>query len=732
MPSWKRIEIFSLLLATCILIVTGLSALDDWNAFRTNRAAVNRSREILQAANSLQSAFKDAETGQRGYLLTQNPRYLEPYRKAAVEIPGYFSNLKRSIGLDPVWQADLKLLDSAIPNKLAELNQTIETRNRASLQAAIGLVMTDRGQRHMEVIRAVTDRMIATEYWVIAQRSSVAEDRVNRSWMIDALANVVLLALLVLSAVTIHRNSKKREELIALLQDDEQRLRDLGQKASDSEERMRNILESIADGFVSFDRDFRITYVNAAAERIFASPKGELLGKDFLSEFPDEAVREIEQRYRQVIADRIPLTFELFSPNRDSWWEESIYPATHGGLSVYFRDVTERKRLEERGRHTQKLESLGVLAGGIAHDFNNLLTAILGGASLLQDELPADSPSLEHVRIVLSASERAAQLTRQMLAYSGRGRFVVEQLDLSQQVREITALLESSVTRDVELLLSLETQGILVEADCGQIQQLVMNLVLNGAEAIEGHGGTVVVSTRLQDLDADYVRDNMAGDNVVPGTYILLEVHDTGKGMDAETLSRIFDPFFTTKFTGRGLGLAAVIGIVRGHRGAIKVYSHVGQGTTFKVFFPVAAQQKLSRLAEASPKDLQGHETVLIVDDEEVVQRMALATLEKYGYRVLQARNGKEAVDIFEKDSSAISLVLLDMTMPVMSGEETLHRLSAIRPDVLVIASSGYNEVEALRRFGRGVRGFLQKPYRAAQLAEKVKASLSLRDSAVR
>lgn len=732
MPAWKRIEIFSLLLATLIVVITAVSALIDWNAFRANRASANRSRVILQNASSLQSALKDAETGQRGYLLTRNPRYLEPYRKASVEIPRDFANLKRIIGLDPVWQSDLKLLDTAIPAKMAELSQTMEIRNRASLQAAIDLMMNDQGQREMEVIRGVTDRIIDVEYRLVAERSGAAEGRATRTWIINTFGNIILLALLMISAVIIHRSAKKREELIALLKEDEQRLRDLGQKAADSEDRMRNILESIADGFVSFDKDFHITYVNAAAERMFAHPKGELLGKNFLAEFPDEAVEEVEQRYRQVISDPFPITFELFSPTRNTWWEESVYPATHGGLSVYFRDVTERKRLEERGRHTQKLESLGVLAGGIAHDFNNLLTAILGGASLLQDELPPNSPSLEHVRIVLSASERAAQLTRQMLAYSGRGRFVVEQLDLSQQVREITALLESSVTRDVELVLSLETEGVMVEADSGQIQQLVMNLVLNGAEAIEGHGGTVVVSTRFQELDADYVRDNMAGDNIQPGTYLLLEVHDTGKGMDAETLSRIFDPFFTTKFTGRGLGLAAVIGIVRGHRGAIKVYSHVGQGTTFKVFFPVPARQKLNRPPEISATNLRGHETVLVVDDEEVVQRMALATLEKYGYRVLQARNGKEAIEIFEKDPESIALVLLDMTMPVMSGEETLHRLTAIRPDVLVIASSGYNEVEALRRFGQGVKGFLQKPYRAAQLAEKVRSSLSVRDSAVR
>ena len=217
----------------------------------------------------------------------------------------------------------------------------------------------------------------------------------------------------------------------------------------------------------------------------------------------------------------------------------------------------------------------------------------------------------------------------------------------------------------------------------------------------------------------------MAGDDIAPGHYILLEVHDTGQGMDQATLSRIFDPFFTTKFTGRGLGLAAVLGIVRGHKGAIKVYSHPGQGTTFKVFFPLAREKGSVAAPPAVPTDFRGSATILIVDDEDVVLRMAQSTLERYGYQVLVAVNGREAVDIFKQQPDRVALVLLDMTMPVLSGEETLHELKRIRPNVRVIASSGYNEVEALRRFGQGVRGFLQKPYRAAQLAEKIKTSLA-------
>lgn len=727
MTVWKRTEVRSLILATVVLILTAVSSAEDWRQSRLDRAADQQSRVVLEWINRLVSSVKDAETGQRGYLLTRDLKYLQPYRDASVEAPAAVERLKHI--LPP--NSDTQQLFGAVSSKMAELSQTIEIRNRASFEAALAIVTTDRGKQDMDTIRAAADRLTKAEYARLAANSERAKERTSRASATYLGGSALLLGLLVLSAATIHRNNGRREQLITLLEEDDRRLREFSLKAQDAESKMRNILESIADGFVSFDRNYTITYVNSAAEQIFGRNKEDLLGKFFWTEFPDEATTDVKSRYSAVMETQTPLSFELFLPKRESWWEESVYWAKDGGLSIYFRDVTERKRLDERGRHTQKLESLGVLAGGIAHDFNNLLTAILGGASLLQEELLPDSAAAKHVEIVVNASERAAQLTRQMLAYSGRGRFVVEQLDISQQVREITQLLESSVTRGVELVMSLEASGILVEADSGQIQQLVMNLVLNGAEAIENGPGTVIISTRVEELDADYVRDNMAGDNIVPGRYILLEVHDTGKGMDPQTLSRIFDPFFTTKFTGRGLGLAAVIGIVRGHHGAIKMYSHPGQGTTFKIFFPVSADQAQAPVVAAQPKILSGSETILIVDDEETVQSMALAALRRYGYQVMQARNGREALDTFERDGAAISLVLLDMTMPVMSGEETLKRLKAMRPDVLVIASSGYNEIEALRRFGQGVHGFLQKPYRAAQLAEKIRSALAMRSSAV-
>ena len=725
MPFWKRTEVLSLVIATIVLALTTASSLRDWQSTREHRLEDQQSRVVLTSLNALMSSLKDAETGQRGYLLTRNAKYLGPYQTAKNLIPTEVERLRSVLPSGP----DSERLFQLAASRMEELRLTIELQDRVSSQTALAVVKTDKGKQDMDALRGLMEKFGAAEYARLATNSQDAQDRATRTAEIDFVGGAVMLALLVLSAVTIHRNTGRREQLIGLLKDDDLRLRDLGRQAKDAEARVRAILESIADGFISLDRNRSITYLNSAGERILGRDKELVLNKSFQQQFPDEFTPELEARLREVVAQESPITFEMFSEKRNAWWEQSIYPAKDEGLTIYFRDITERKKLDERNRHSQKLESLGVLAGGIAHDFNNLLTAILGGASLLQEELPPASESAAHVQIILNASERAAQLTRQMLAYSGRGRFVIEQLDLARQVKEITELLKSSVTRDVELVLRLQTEGIMIDADAGQIQQLVMNLVINGAEAIEPPPGSVVVSTRLEELDAEYVRDNMAGDNILVGSYILLEVHDTGKGMDTQTLSRIFDPFFTTKFTGRGLGLAAVLGIVRGHRGAIKVYSHPGQGTTFKVFFPVSIGQRISRVKESVPVSLYGTETVLIVDDEEPVQRMATAALIKYGYQVMQARNGREAVEAFQRNPDGIGLVLLDMTMPVMSGEETLKQLKSLRENVLVIASSGYNEIEALRRFGQGVGGFLQKPYRAAQLVEKVRNALTSRNS---
>jgi PAS domain S-box-containing protein len=498
------------------------------------------------------------------------------------------------------------------------------------------------------------------------------------------------------------------------------------------------LIESSDDAIVSKTLDGVILTWNPAAERVYGYPAGEAIGRaiNFLLPpgRPDEE-SEILQRIRN--GERVD-HYETIRKRKDGELISvslTISPirsnGTIIGASHIARDITKQRQLEEQLRHTQKLESLGVLAGGVAHDFNNLLTGILGNASLALDTTSSTNPVRGMLRDILSAAEHASHLTRQLLAYAGKGRFVVEPINLSALVREISHLIQTSIPKSVQLRLDLQEDLPAIEADGSQMQQLIMNLVINGAEAIgEGNVGTVLVSTRVQDIDEQYLGTTVGHTSLAPGRYVNLEVHDTGSGMDEATVQRIFDPFFTTKFMGRGLGLAAVQGIVHSHKGGLTVYSRPGRGSTFKVLLPAVNQPQPKKDPEAE-QVFAGSGAVLVVDDEQIVRRTAKAMLERYGYTVVLAENGQEAVTLFKMLADQIELVLLDMTMPVMGGDETFRALQQIRPNVKVILSSGYNEVEAVRRFtGKGLAGFIQKPYSASALANKVKMVLELAQNA--
>ncbi|MGO9097449.1 MAG: response regulator [Bryobacteraceae bacterium] len=406
---------------------------------------------------------------------------------------------------------------------------------------------------------------------------------------------------------------------------------------------------------------------------------------------------------------------------------ESLEALALAVVQVFMRKRAERavRAGEERLRQAQKMESIGLLAGGVAHDFNNLLTSIMGNASLLQEEVLEESR--DKLSALLLATDKAADLTRQLLAYAGKGRFLVESLNLSRIVREMTDLLRASIPKKVAIKLALKPDLPGILADRGQMQQIVMNLVINAAEAIGAdQSGTVSVATRAQEVSGtDRILDEATARPLAPGSYVCFEVTDTGCGMDSETRKKIFDPFFTTKFIGRGLGLAALAGIVQQHSGAIELETAPGRGATFRIFLPAVAAAGAPR-PDAPQPELRGKGTILVVDDEAPVREVVLGTLERYGYRVLEARDGSEAVRVFEEHAGEIGLVLLDLTMPVVGGDEVIGALKARRAGVSVIVMSGYGESEVAEKFaGQDVSGFLQKPFTAARLAEVVKKALT-------
>ena len=386
-----------------------------------------------------------------------------------------------------------------------------------------------------------------------------------------------------------------------------------------------------------------------------------------------------------------------------------------------------RREMEAQMLHVQKLESLGVLAGGIAHDFNNLLMAILGNSDLALMDIQPDSPIRESVTEIKKAALEASELARQMLAYSGKGRFVIQPINVSQIVDQMRHILKMSISKKALLKFNLAENLPAIEADASQIHQVIMNLVTNASEALENKSGTISITTEVLQVN-DGLKTPYSGENLTAGKYVSLEVADTGCGMTAQTQAKIFDPFFSTKFTGRGLGLAAVLGIVRGHNGTIKIDSDTARGTTMQVLLPaVEAIPEPPATNEEVETDLDWHGsgTVLLADDEETVRTTVKTMLKRLGMEVILASNGAETIEIFAERSDEINCVILDLSMPYMNGEEVFSELRRIRKDITVIMSSGYNEQEVTQRFvGRDIAGFIQKPYVLATLARVLRRAL--------
>jgi PAS domain S-box-containing protein len=497
-------------------------------------------------------------------------------------------------------------------------------------------------------------------------------------------------------------------------------------------ESLQLLLESTGEGVFGEDRDGRCVFVNRAAQEMLRCKREDLLGRDLHaavhhsrpdgSPYPAEAcpIRSVlrtgePRRGRDEALVRsdgstFPIEYSAHPIRRDGTTE---------GVVVTFTDITERKRSEEHLLQSAKLESLGVLAGGIAHDFNNILTGILGNTSLVMDALAPADPNRALLGEVVTAGERAADLTRQMLAFAGKGQFVIEPVDLTRAIEEIDELLAATLPKAVRLNLQLAKPLVPVHADPRQIQQLIFNLVINAGEAIGERAGMVTVETGVRDLMQGAPAEPPFG-RLGSGRYVFAAVQDTGAGMDAATRARIFDPFFSTKFAGRGLGLAAAMGIARAHHGAIQVQSEPGRGSRFELLLP--AMRSIAIPMPAASTDLPPR-TILVVDDEEIVRRTTRAVLERKGYRVLLAESGQQAVETFRDRAGDISLVLLDLVMPEMGGEEAARYLRAIRHDVPILVLSSYNESEVARRFaGSRVAGYVRKPYTASSLLERIQA----------
>ena len=452
-----------------------------------------------------------------------------------------------------------------------------------------------------------------------------------------------------------------------------------------------------------------------------------MIGTPFAPHIPEDRLGDAEAAFRTLVATghyegEFPILASDGSIVELEWRSVGNFlPGLHCCVA---RDIRERKRFEQQMQQTQKLESLGVMAGGIAHDFNNLLVGILGNSSLAL-ECSSDHSIRSMLQDVVLASERAGGLVRQMLTYAGQGRHETTPTDIARLIEETISLLKASIPKTVALTVELSDRLPSVLADAGQLQQVIMNLVINAAESIPvGKPGSVSVTASRRRVDTEDQARSIIPVKVSDAEYVEIRFEDTGGGMSPEVQRKIFDPFFTTKFTGRGLGLSAVLGIVRTHGGTVIVESSPGHGTTFRVLLP-ATQDVVAGRSATTRSTLARAASILVVDDEDTVLVTARRALEYSGYFVWTADSGREGIELLEAHPE-ISAVVLDFAMPVMTGDQLALLLRSRRPDLPIILSSGYSEPEAVRYFAAtDVAAFLQKPYTARALAEKVSAVLA-------
>jgi two-component system, cell cycle sensor histidine kinase and response regulator CckA len=491
-------------------------------------------------------------------------------------------------------------------------------------------------------------------------------------------------------------------------------------------------------GIILLDADGYVVYWNTGAEQLFGYRAGEVEGTPahviFVPPDRQAGVPEIEL---QTARDQGRAEDERWHLRKDGsrFWASGVMTAlkengTVRGYAKVVRDVTERRRTDEAVRETQRLESVGVLAAGVAHDFNNVLTAILGNVSLVRRRLARINagPEIDDALAAAErASNRAADLVRQLLNYAGKGRREMKPVDICQVTKDALAIVKASVPPKVTIRWDVPRKCPTIEADVGQLQQLVLNLVLNGAEAIGEHEGEVEIRVRVRQVPENELGERYAGFSLPSQDYTEIRVRDTGTGMDEQTLQKIFDPFFTTKFLGRGLGLAAALGIVRSHGGGIAVDSEPGKGTTFTVLLP-AEQDKVAppmTVSESITESARGEGLVLVVDDEVAIRSMIQSTLEELGYTVLTAEHGAQAMELFDRSSQDILLVLLDLAMPVLDGAETAIALRSRSPDLPLLIMSGIADEDALSRFGEvRIAGFVPKPFAPDQLAQAIAVAL--------
>ncbi|MGA3341517.1 MAG: CHASE3 domain-containing protein [Methylocella sp.] len=660
---------------------------------------------IVRTASAVDEAIQDAERGQRGYLITGRDSYLDPYNSAKEHLPHLLVDLQQAVADRPEQQRRLLALQGDLTTKMNELAETIAKRREQGFGTAQAMVNTDAGRIAMEAVEADIGAIIDAADMRLQARMATAESLEQRVLMTFLIGSIIAACALIAGAILLARAYRR---------------------AASSERLLQATLDSVREGVAAFDADRRLIAWNQTFSRMLKLPRRTLQRREAL---PAGKTAEIDRfnDYFETLDAEVKQTGRaalMESKEADGRSLEIFHnPAEDGGSVTTFLDRTEQRQTEEALRQAQKLEALGQMTGGIAHDFNNLLTVIIGATHLLQRAVAKDAQALQRIDMVTVAAERGARLIQQLLAFARRQPLEPEIVNLGHLMTEVLPMVRRAVGEKVSV--EYVTSGGLwnTTIDATQFQTAVLNLAINGRDAMPD-GGKLTIEVANAALDDAYAASHP---EVEPGQYVMFAITDTGKGMDAATSMRALDPFFTTKPVGEGtgLGLPQVYGFVKQTGGHLKIYSEVDEGTTIKLYLPRELGDVFSQPRQAAALALTGTETVLLVDDDEIVRATVASMLESLGYEVLTASSGVEALSILE-NGTAIALLFTDVVMPgPISGRKLAERAMVINPAIKILFTSGYTENSIVHnsRLDTGVE-FLSKPFDRERLAIKVRRVL--------
>jgi PAS domain S-box-containing protein len=714
--------------ALLVLLLIGVVSFLSLRSLVQSSERVTRMREVLARSSHIDALLSDAETSQRGFLITGDPVYLEAYESAAASLPGEIDSLRAATRGDPRQAERVGRLNNLAATRIQVMEAGIDARRKGGIEGGRAWVAADRGRQIMEQVDQVLNEIKSEE-----EKLSYGQDQAARKSAMVAMLLIVAgtasaLLFLLVSRRVIRRDIHRRADM-------EQALRaardELEHRVDERTAELQAVIETSPLAIAAMDNAGNITIWNTAAERLFGYTRDEMIGKPYRPLDKEDEASYLEIM-RRVTAGQPVVGYEVQRRRKDGTpVDVAIYSAplqdrnrSLGVLGV-IADLTEQKRLHDRLRQSQKMEAIGKLAGGIAHDFNNLLTAITGYTDLLYLRLPGEIGKRELSEIRKSA-DRAASLTRQLLAFSRQQMLQPKIINVNDVLSNLSSMLGRLIGEDIELCASLDEDVGPVKADPFQLEQVIMNLAVNARDAMP-RGGKLTIETANVDIDPGYARTHP---DVAPGPYVMIAVSDTGIGMDTETRGRIFEPFFTTKELGKGtgLGLSTVYGIVKQSHGHMWVYSEPGQGATFKVYLPrtvADSEAPPDAAVPPAPTSKRGSETVLIVEDEASLLHLVAEIMQDSGYNVLPAHGPKDALRVLHEHPQEIHLLLTDVVMPGMSGRALADQVLAERPGTRVLYMSGYTD-NAIVHHGvldAGVT-YIQKPFTPDTLTRKVREVL--------